>query len=60
MSMVSMTACQIVDECRKVLIPVHQQVKEFVEPGDDWRDGKSGAQNLKCLVTRAANALARR
>ena len=57
--LVSVTAGQIVDECGKVLIPIHQQVKKFVEPGHDGRDGKAGAQNLKCLIAGAANTLAR-
>jgi hypothetical protein len=49
---VTVTAGQIIDKRRQILIPIHQKVKEFVESGDDWRNRKTKAQDLIRLITR--------
>src|SRR5829696_426544 len=56
--LVAVAARQIVDERREVLIPVHQQVKKFVEPGHNRRDRKAKVENLIRLIAGPRHALA--
>src|SRR4030095_6585589 len=49
-NLVTATADKIVRERRQVLIPVYEQVEEFIQPRQDWGDGETKAENLKSLL----------
>ena len=45
-----MAAHEIIHHGRQVFVPVHQEVKELVEPGHDRRDGETEAQDCESLA----------
>jgi hypothetical protein len=41
----------VINYPRQVSVPINQQMKEFVEAGDNWRHHEANLKNAKCLVT---------
>jgi hypothetical protein len=46
----AVTAGEIVYDRRQVLVPIYEQVKKFIQPCQDRRDGEAESQNLKRLI----------
>jgi hypothetical protein len=51
-----MTTCHVFDEGREVLLPVHEQVKKFIQPGNNRGYSKTEVQDLIGLVARFRRA----
>ena len=52
----TVSADRVVDDGGQVLVPVNEQMKEFIEAGNDRRDGEAETKYLKRLPARTAHS----